>query len=135
MVIRIYQHGIPNISGNSTETVGTNEVHDAFQQVVSEMKRLKTESDTVEESVEKIASMAAFVKNIAAKSNILGLNASIEAARAGEYGKGFTVVADEVRKMADTSKQSAEDISDQLTQVQNYVSAMAEMVNDVNQHI
>lgn len=38
-------------------TAYTNEVHDAFQQVVSEMEKLKTGSDTVEESVEKIASI------------------------------------------------------------------------------
>src|SRR5699024_1026080 len=65
-------------------TAHTNEVHNAFQEIVSETKRLKNESDTMEHSVEKIASMTTTVKNIASQSNIIGLNADIEAARAGE---------------------------------------------------
>lgn len=112
-------------------TAHTDEVHHAFQEIVNETDRLKTESSTMGQSVEKIALMADSVKNIAAQSNILGLNAGIEAARAGEQGNGFAVVANEIRKMSDTSKKSAEDISNQLAQIKSYVSDMTEMVNNV----
>src|SRR5699024_240483 len=87
------------------------------------------ESDTMEHSVEKIASMTTTVKNIASQSNILGLNAGIEAARAGEQGQGFAAVAKEIRKMSDTSKKSAEDISEQLDQIKPYRSIMQEMLD------
>src|SRR5699024_4742807 len=106
------KHGTEEFMGMVKEmTAHTNEFHNAFQEIVSETKRLKNESDTMEHSVEKIASMTTTVKNIASQSNILGLNAGIEAARAGEQGQGFAVVAKEIRKMSDTSKKSAEDIS------------------------
>lgn len=64
--------------------------------------------------LQKVGKVADCIGDIARQTNLLALNASIEAARAGEYGKGFAVVAEEVRKLADSSSQSAADISEMI---------------------
>ena len=70
--------------------------------------------DTFNSKLQKVGKVADCIGDIARQTNLLALNASIEAARAGEYGKGFAVVAEEVRKLADSSSQSAADISDMI---------------------
>ena len=62
--------------------------------------------------VQKIGKIVEVITGIAQKTNLLALNATIEAARAGEYGRGFAVVADEISKLADSTGQSAGEITE-----------------------
>ncbi|WP_408646561.1 methyl-accepting chemotaxis protein [Tumebacillus avium] len=109
-------------------TANTDEVLQSTEHIMNNMKTLNLESETVKQYVDGIQSVLSFVQNIAAQSHLLGLNAAIEAARAGEQGRGFAVVAGEVRKMADSSKQSAEDISVQLTAISKSIATIMEQV-------
>ena len=61
-------------------------------------------------SVDQVAQLTEEILSISSQTNLLALNASIEAARAGEAGKGFAVVADEIRQLADSSRETANNI-------------------------
>ena len=63
------------------------------------------------ESSKKIGDIIKIIEDIAFQTNILALNASVEAARAGDHGRGFAVVASEVRNLAQSTSESAKNIT------------------------
>ncbi len=76
----------------------------------------------------EIAEFVGTIRNIAAKTNLLSLNASIEAARAGEAGRGFAVVADDISTLAASSAEASESIDKLIRESQQAVSAGKELV-------
>ncbi|MBB6177379.1 methyl-accepting chemotaxis protein [Anoxybacillus tengchongensis] len=113
----------------------TNDIHQTSQLIHEHLQLLSQKAERVSKSTEQIQSVISFVKDIAMQSNLLGLNAAIEAARAGEHGRGFAIVAEEVRKMAEKSKTSAEDISEQLNHITSSVLEMVHMLEEVAEKI
>lgn len=87
--------------------------------------------------VSEIGKLTDEILGISSQTNLLALNASIEAARAGEAGKGFAVVADEIRLLADSSRDTANNIQKISVSVVGNVNELAanatkllEFVND-----
>lgn len=69
------------------------------------------------------------INEIAESINLLALNASIEAARAGEAGKGFAVVAQEVGHLAESTKESLQNVNDVVSKVQNGTNDVSRFMN------
>ena len=81
-------------------------------------------------SIDQVNGLTGEILSISSQTNLLALNASIEAARAGEAGKGFAVVADEIRQLADSSRDTANNIQN----INNMVTvAVKELIKNSNE--
>lgn len=97
--------------------------------MAAEIREAVKDSVMKSKDVERINALTDDILSISSQTNLLALNASIEAARAGEAGKGFAVVADEIRVLADSSKNTANDIQAISLDVTNSVQQLADNAN------
>jgi methyl-accepting chemotaxis protein len=78
--------------------------------------------------IEKILEL---IKNVADQTNLLSLNATIEAASAGEAGKGFAVVASEVKELSKQTAEATENISRNITEMQDKTDAVIKIIEAI----
>lgn len=93
------------------------------------LKNIKSTNDKTKDT----DSVLEFIRNVANKTNLLGLNAAIESSRAGDAGKGFSVVAKEIRKLSSSSSDSIKKIEGVIKEIQQSVSTITGNVDEVNE--
>jgi methyl-accepting chemotaxis protein len=86
---------------------------------VNDTQRTQKAVFSLNETAERIGTIVNIISTIASQTNLLALNATIEAARAGSAGKGFAVVASEVKALANQTSRATEEISQQITGIQD----------------
>ena len=117
------------IAATSEEmTATTQELAATATHLSSGLDDIESIGNSVINEVKKTDDILRFVSDVAANSNLLGLNAAIEAARAGEHGRGFAVVAEEIRKMAVNSAEAVNDIKDILNNIRKEVEILKNKV-------
>lgn len=136
-------HGFETISGAVRDI--SNNIHEishhANQAVsmVNDAVFMVKETDVIvkhlEESGESIGQFTRLLTSIASQTRMLALNATIEAARVGSAGKGFAVVAHEVKELANSTSQSAAEISGQTTMIYSDVKNAEQAVGKIMQVI
>ncbi|GAE28527.1 methyl-accepting chemotaxis sensory transducer [Halalkalibacter wakoensis JCM 9140] len=131
--VQQFSAGITMIAKNSREMESLSEASSTYSDegvksvtdVVTQMNLIHSDVEQTDQIIKslgnhskEIGQIIEVITNIADQTNLLALNATIEAARAGEHGKGFAVVANEVRYLADQSRQSADQISVMIHDIQ-----------------
>jgi methyl-accepting chemotaxis protein len=105
-----------------------------LENVVGSKAELLDNVRTLSVATTELKDLSVEVRNIAAQTNLLAINASIEAARAGQAGRGFAVIADEVRKLSQLSADIGARITQRMTEVSATMNATLDTAARAAEH-
>jgi len=102
---------------------------------VEDADRTNQQIQGLADAAQKIDEVVQLITNIASQTNLLALNATIEAARAGDAGKGFAVVASEVKNLANETAKATEEITGQISSIQQATQLAVTAIREIGQTI
>lgn len=104
-----------------------NEIRSTVQGTGKRIKRLGERS-------QEISYITDIINGIAERTTVLALNANMQAMAAGDAGKGFSVIADEIQRLAESSRESTEQITTLVKNIQQETkSTIATMDHTIEQ--
>ncbi len=103
----------------------------ATERAVEQAEVMRERVTGLETAANAISEVINLITDIAGQTNLLALNATIEAARAGEAGKGFAVVASEVKELATQTSKATENISRQVTAIQDTTASSVAGIHEI----
>ena len=86
-------------------------IRETVQETGKRLKRLGERSQEISHIVD-------IINNISERTTVLALNASMQATAAGEAGRGFSMIAEEIQRLAETSRDSTNQISTLVRNIQ-----------------
>ncbi|CAH2602943.1 Methyl-accepting transducer domain-containing protein [Rhodovastum atsumiense] len=101
------------------------------QRAVASGQRTQETIRSLANAAGRVGEVVKLINDIATQTNLLALNATIEAARAGAMGRGFAVVANEVKQLATQTARSTEEITRQITEIQQAMGSAVNAVADI----
>lgn len=120
------------LSSSVREITGqTNQSSAAARDAVTRTDNASKDVAQLVEAAEKIGEVVKLINEIAEQTNLLALNATIEAARAGDAGRGFAVVASEVKSLANQTAKATQEISDQVSGMQNATNLAVNAMDEI----
>ncbi|MEE9326574.1 MAG: methyl-accepting chemotaxis protein [Cocleimonas sp.] len=109
----------------STTSISTKKAHDSVSDSLAGMSDIR---ETVQETGKRIKQLGErsqeishvidIINTIAERTTVLALNASMQAVAAGDAGRGFSVIAEEIQRLAESSRDSTEQISTLVRNIQ-----------------
>ncbi|MEZ4831009.1 MAG: methyl-accepting chemotaxis protein [Caldilineaceae bacterium] len=99
-----------------------------LQRYTDTVDNLGRQLDQAAERSAQMSDAVTLIREIAAQTDLLAMNAAIEAAHAGEHGRGFAVVAGEVRRLSQQTQNATEQITAAIENVQIAVSGSAQTI-------
>ncbi|WP_214883987.1 MULTISPECIES: methyl-accepting chemotaxis protein [unclassified Exiguobacterium] len=113
----------------------TSELNETIEKLAKDATDNLNALQNLRRQADDIAKIALSIKEIAAQTNLLSLNAAIEAARAGEHGLGFNVVATEVRNLSRMVERAVVDVNSNTEGMNLELQKIVEGVTASNREI
>ncbi|MFP3040694.1 methyl-accepting chemotaxis protein [Treponema primitia] len=117
--------------GMQSVTENMRQINNRYEQLVQNSQAgrntQRETSDSITQIVKQIENLIeanSAITKIAARTNLLSMNAAIEAAHAGGAGKGFAVVAEEIRNLSETATEQSGIIKSFIQEIQNTIKVI-----------